>query len=111
LPLLCGVQLLVANTAAVLFPAWAKASGQQQAPGIEVGIQRLFFFAGQWLAMLVALSPALIFGVLVYIPASWFLDSFAVVVAALMAALVLAAELAWGINWLGARFDAYDLSA
>ncbi len=111
LPFLCGVQLLVANTAVVLFPAWMKSAGGVQNQGLEVAGQRLLFFAGQLLVMLVALVPALFFGVLVYLPASWFLDAFAVLPAACVAALVLAGELAWGISWLGDRFDAYDLSA
>jgi hypothetical protein len=111
LPLLCGVQLLVANATAVLFPAWIRPGNPQQPPGIEVGVQRLFFFAGQWLAMLVALLPGLLIGLLVYIPASWYVDDFAILPAAGVTALVLAAELAWGISWLGERFDAYDLSA
>ncbi len=111
LPFLCAVQLLVANSAAVLFPAWLKSSGGVQNQGLEVVGQRLLFFAGQMFIMIVALVPALLLGVLVYVPASWFIDSFALLPAALMVVLVLAGELAWGINWLGERFDAYDLSS
>ncbi|MEY4641279.1 MAG: hypothetical protein RLZZ227_1273 [Pseudomonadota bacterium] len=110
LPFVCATQLLVANAAAVLFPAWMKSTvGQNQ--GLEVAGQRLLFVAAQWLVMMVALVPALILAVVVFIPASWLLGAFAAIPAAIVAALVLAGELAWGINWLGERFDAYDLSA
>jgi hypothetical protein len=111
LPFLCAAQLLVANAAAVLFPAWTKTAGGIQNQGLEAAGQRLLFFAAQLLVMLVVLVPALLFGLLVYIPVSWFLEVYAVLPAAIVAAVVLAGELAWGINWVGERFDAYDLSA
>jgi hypothetical protein len=79
--------------------------------GVEVMGQRMLFLAAQWIVMLITLVPALLFGAVVYIPLSWFLETLAILPAALVTALVLAAELAWGINWLGERFDAYDLSA
>lgn len=111
LPFLCTVQLLLANATAVLFPAWTKATGMQAGQGLEVAGQRLLFFAAQWLAMMAALLPGLLFGLLVYLPAQRFIGFYAVLPASLMAAVVLAGELAWGINWLGERFEAYDLSA
>ena len=110
LPFLCGMQLLVTNAAAVLYPAWLKPSGAQH-PGFEVGIQRLIFFLGLLLVMVAALLPGLLFGAIAYIPLSWFLGLFAILPAAIVTALVLAGELAWGINWLGERFEDYDLSA
>lgn len=108
LPFMIAVQLLVANAIVVLYGGW-KAKGVQP-QGFEVGIQRMVFFVGQWLVMSLALMPGLLFGLLVYLPFSWFLGTFAILPAALMAALVLAGELAWGINWLGERFDAYDVT-
>jgi ABC-2 type transport system permease protein len=111
LPFLCAAQLLIANTAVVLFPAWVKAAPGQQTMGVEVIGQRMLFMIGQWLFMFLALVPALLVGVVVYIPASWFIEAGALLPAAGAMALVLAAELAYGISWLGDRFDAYDLSA
>jgi ABC-2 type transport system permease protein len=111
LPFLCAMQLLIANTSVVLFPAWAKGGPGQQNIGVEVMGQRMLFMFGQWIVMFVALVPALLAGFVIYIPASWFIETFALLPAAMVAALVLSAELAWGISWLGERFDAYDLSA
>ncbi len=110
LPFLCAMQLLIANAAVVLFPAWAKATAGQQNMGFELMGQRMLFMSGQLLVTLAALVPALLAGVVMYIPVSWFTEIFALLPAALTVALVLAAELAWGINWLGERFDSYDLS-
>jgi ABC-2 type transport system permease protein len=110
LPFLIAFQLFMANATVVLFPAWAKNSGLQY-QGLEVAGQRLLFFAAQLVALLAVLLPALLFGLLVFIPAQWFLDTYAMLPAAIVAAVVLAGELAWGINWLGERFDAYDLTA
>ena len=109
LPFLLGVQLFVANAVVVLFGGWIKIQGAQQ-QGFEVGLQRMVFFVAQFVAMTFALLPGLLFGTLVYIPLSWLFDVYAMLPAALVAALVLAGELAWGINWLGERFDAHDLS-
>lgn len=111
LPFLCAVQLLIANASVVLFPAWTKPGAGQQHMGVEVIGQRMLFMVGQWIVMFVTLIPALLFGLVIYIPLSWFIDTSALLPAALVAALVLASELAWGISWLGDRFDAYDLSA
>lgn len=108
LPLWLATQVLVANAVAVLFPAWAKTSNQ--AVGWETIAPRLLFLFGALLASIVAALPATLGGALVYIPASWFTGNLALVPAALVAAVIMAAELAWGIDWLGRRFEAYDLA-
>lgn len=110
LPLLCATQVLIANAVVVLFPAWAKSASQGH--GWETIVPRLLFLFGALFASAVVVLPALLGGALVYIPASWFVgNAFALLPAALVAAIVMAAELAWGIDWLGKRFEAYDLSA
>lgn len=110
-PFICATQVLIANAVTVMFPAWAKATSMS-GHGWEHAAPRLLFVAGAMLATFAALLPALLFGLLAYIPFSWFIgNTFALLPAALVVNLVLAAELAWGINWVGERFDAYDLSA
>lgn len=110
LPLLAATQVLIANAVAVLFPAWAKSANQGH--GWETIVPRMLFLFGALLASVIVVLPALLGGALVYIPASWFIgDEFALLPAAIVAAIVMAAELAWGIDWLGKRFEAYDLSA
>jgi ABC-2 type transport system permease protein len=109
LPLLCATQVLIANAIAVLFPAWSKSSNQM--PGWETIVPRLMFLFGALLASCIVILPALLGGALVYIPASWFVGKdFALLPAAVVVAVIIAAELAWGIDWVGKRFDAYDLS-
>jgi len=109
LPLLCATQVLIANAVVVLFPAWAQSASQNH--GWDTAVPRLLFMIGALLASLVVLLPALLGGALVFIPASWFIGTLALVPAALVAAIIMAAEIAWGIDWLGTRFEAYDLSA
>ncbi|HEY0963703.1 MAG TPA: hypothetical protein VGE69_15235 [Pseudomonadales bacterium] len=109
LPLMCATQVLIANAVVVLFPAWAKTANQSH--GWETAVPRLLFLFGALLASVAVLLPALIGGVLVYVPASWFIGYAAIMPAALVAAVIMAAELAWGTDWLGRRFEAYDLSA
>lgn len=109
LPLLCATQVLIANAVVVLFPAWAKAANQSY--GWETAVPRLLFVFGALLASVAVLLPALLGGAVVYVPASWFFGYLALAPAALVAAVIMAAELAWGIDWLGKRFEAYDLSA
>lgn len=109
LPLLCATQVLIANAAVVLLPAWAKASRQSR--GWETVVPRLLFLFAALLASIVVALPGLLGGALVYIPASWFIGYLALLPAALVAAIVMLAELAWGVDWLGKRFEAYDLSA
>jgi ABC-2 type transport system permease protein len=109
-PFLCAVQLLVANSTAVMFPAWLKSSGAQ-GQGFELVGHGVLFLAGQWLAVLAVLLPAVLIGAVVYVPLSWFIDVLALIPTAVVVAVVLAGQLAWGINWLGERFDAHDVTA
>ncbi len=110
-PLLCVLQLLVLNAAAVLFPAWSQAAVGRAQQGIEVTGQRIFFVAGQLLMLAVMLVPATFLASLAFLLSRWIIgDAFAAGFAALLVVAVLAAEIAGGIWWLGQRFERLDLS-
>lgn len=109
-PLLCMVQLLILNTAAVVFPAWQPVSGQAQ-QGIDAMGQRMLFLVAQVLAMVVMLFPAAFVGALGFAVARW-LAGLAIGTAAgvLLGAAVLVVELGLAIAWLGGRFEQLDVS-
>jgi hypothetical protein len=109
-PLLCLAQLLIVNAFAVLFPAWQPAAGQSQ-QGIEVMGQRILFVAAQMLAMVLSLVPAIVVGGVVFAALRWMAGPVAGGVAGLLVgAGVMVVELGLAIAWLGARFEALDLS-
>ena len=108
------VSLLIPNAAALLLPAWfaGPASGGATR-GIEVMGQRLIFLLAQFVALLVAVIPAALLAFITftlvarpYLPAPAALP-----MAALVAALIFAAEAAGGLAMLGHWFEGYDLSA
>jgi len=108
------VSLLIPNAAALLLPAWFAGPATVGASrGIEVMGQRLVFLLAQFVALIVALLPAALVAFLVYtlIPHEYLPGSTAMPVAALMAALVFAAEAAGGLALLGYWFESYDVSA
>ena len=110
LPMLNVILLLIPNAAVLLFPAWFQAS-REGAHGIEATGQRLIFVLGQLLVFLVALLPAALLFAGVFFLLKLFVGvSLAVPLASLVAALVLAAEAALGLMWLGWVFDRFDLS-
>jgi hypothetical protein len=112
LPLVCALQLLVANATTLVFPAWFAPSGQQSAQGIDSFGQRLVAVWGQVLLVLVALIPAGVLAFLVFLLGNWLMGiAGGVAFAALAIAAVLAAEVAAGVWWLGRRFERFDLSA
>jgi ABC-2 type transport system permease protein len=109
-PLLCMVQLVIVNAAAVLLPAWQPGPGRPQ-QGIEVMGQRILFMAGQMLAMVLMLLPALIVAVLVFAVLRLVAgDVVAQIAAATIAVAALAVETGVAIAWLGERFEKLDLS-
>lgn len=111
-PLLCALQLIVVNAAAVLFPAWLQTGRGRAPPGIEVMGQRIFFVVGQFLVVLLALLPAALAAAAVYGVLQWFTGiPPAAVMASLVALAILAAEVCWGLLWLGGLFEKFDLSA
>jgi hypothetical protein len=110
LPMLNAILLLIPNAAVLLFPAWFQAS-REGAHGIEATGQRLIFVLGQFLVFLVALLPAALFSAGVFFLLKLFVSvGLAVPLASLVAALVLAAEAALGLIWLGWVFERFDLS-
>jgi hypothetical protein len=112
LPPLCALQILVMNAAVVLFPAWVP-QGAEQGRGVDVIGQRIFFVAGVFLTIALALVPAALAAAVVLLAVQWTVG--VVVVAGVAAAAVALAMLcgeAWlVVVWLGARFERFDLSA
>jgi len=112
LPLLCAIQLLVANAAVVLFPLWSIATAGRTGTGIDVMGQRIFFLAGQIFTVLIALVPAAIVSGAVYAVLQWTATPFIAIALAVASALaVLVGEVCLGTWWLGGRFERFDLSA
>jgi ABC-2 type transport system permease protein len=112
IPPVCLLQLLVPNAGAVLFPSWSQSGRPARGGGIEVMGQRLIFVAGQMLVLLAALLPAGGFAVLAGFATSLTSGpAMSFVVAAVTLLLLLGAEIAAGVYWLGHRFERFDLSA
>lgn len=113
-PVLCALQLLVPNAAALVFPAWAQAMRNRSERGIEMMGQRLIFVGGQLLVVLFALLPAVLAVVaLVFINARLIGAPTAVAVGFAIAAVlvILVAEVGCGLWLLGQRFEKLDLSS
>ncbi len=110
IPVLCALQLLIPNAAALLFPAWFQAT-RQRSGGIDVMGQRLIFVFGQFLVILLSLFPAVLGAALVIFASQWLIGaSAAVVLGTLVALTILGAEVACGLWWLGERFEKFDLA-
>lgn len=109
-PVLCALQLIIPNAAALLFPAWFQAT-RQRGGGIDVMGQRLIFVFGQLLVILLALCPAVIGAGLVIFASQWLIGATAaVILATILALVVLGAEVWCGLWWLGERFEKLDLA-
>lgn len=110
IPPLAILQLLVPNAAALIFPAWAEAT-RTRGGGPEVMGQRMIFLFAQLLAMAVTLLPAALVGFGVIIVAQFFAGAAAsIVIAMVPVVLVLLAEVAVGVWWLGRRFERLDVA-
>lgn len=110
-PLLCLAQLVIANAAAVLLPAWQPAAGKVQQQGVEVMGQRILFVAGQMLVLLLMVLPAGVVAAIVFALARWLAGvNIAAGLALLAAMAALAVEVGGAIYWLGRRFEQLDLS-
>ena len=110
LPPLVGLMLSIPFAATLLFPAWVESTGGRGG-GIEAMGQRLIFFAGYLVVLVLALMPAALCGWL----AAFILYNLvglgsAVVVTAIVASVIISAEFAAAVWWLGARFERFDLS-
>ncbi len=111
LPALDAMVLLLPNTIALLFPAWAGTS-QGRGGGIEVMGQRLIFGLGLVLTLVVGLLPATVVGGVVWWVCQWLTGpAWALPFAALAALVILVTEVAGGIWALSKAFDRYDVTA
>ncbi len=111
MPALCAVQLLVPNAATLLFPAWSQTT-RNMGGGMDVLGQRLIFFAGQLVCLLVALLPALVLGGLTIFLTQWLIGLPAAIALAVVPVLaVFALELWLGVRLLGPRFERLDISS
>lgn len=111
MPALCAVQLLVPNAATLIFPAWAQTT-RNMGGGMDVMGQRLIFFAGQMVCLMVALFPAVALGGGTVFLTQWLIGLPAAIAVAVVPVLgVFVGELWLGVRLLGPRFDRLDISA
>ena len=109
-PPLCGLMLCIPYAGVLFFPAWAEAPGAGGG-GIEVAGQRLIFFAGYLVVLIVALLPAAGLGAIGFIIGQWLAGvPVALVFTALIASAVITAELAAAVWWLGERLERFDVA-
>ncbi len=118
-PPLSALQLVIPNAAALVFPAWFQAA-RTRGGSIELIGQRLIFAAGQWLAIALAVLPALILAPSFFVATQFWVGLFApdpvavaaAAVAGAAAALVILCGEVWvGVWWLGLRFEKLDLTS
>ena len=109
-PLICLIQLIVPNTAMVLFPGWYQAS-RSRGGGIEMIGQRMIFGVLQLLFALLVAVPAAGAAALIIFSSQWLVGVGPAIVLATAAVLtIMASEAVLGIWWLGERFEKFDLS-
>ena len=110
LPPLVGLMLSIPFAATLYFPAWIESSASRGG-GIEVMGQRLIFFAGYVIVLLVALLPAVVCGGLAAFIVHWLAGVVAaILVSTVIGSLILSAEFAGAVWWLGERFEQFDLA-
>jgi ABC-2 type transport system permease protein len=109
-PLFNLISLTIPNAAVLLFPAWFQ-TGKDAPQGIEATGQRMIFALGQFLALIVALAPAVAVAAGAFFAMKLLVGvMFAVALATVAAALVLAVEAALGVLLLGWLFQRFDIS-
>ena len=110
LPPLTGLMLSIPFAATLYFPAWIDSSATRGG-GIEVMGQRLIFFAGYVIVMLVALLPAVLCGGLAAFIVNWLAGMItAIIISTVVASVIIGAEFVGLVWWLGERFEEFDLS-
>ncbi len=111
-PFFCGLQLVIQNAIALIFPAWVQAVSNPGEHGLDVLGQRLLFFAGQIFLLVLGMLPAFVGALVTFFVANWLAGP---IIAALLAWLVvltvLGVEIWGGVRWLGMRFARFDLSS
>jgi hypothetical protein len=111
LPPLTGLMLSIPFAATLYFPAWIDNSASRGG-GIEVMGQRLIFFAAYIVVLLIALLPAALCGALAAFIVHWLAGIIsAVIVSTVVGSIILGAEFAALVWWLGERFEQFDLSS
>lgn len=110
LPMLNLITLQIPNAAVLLFPAWFQPS-KDGLQGIEATGQRIISVIAQLLVFALAMLPASVGFVVVFVLAKMLLGmSLALAMASVAAAVVLAGEAAAGLALLGRLFEALDVS-
>ena len=109
-PPVVGLMTGIPFAATLYFPTWISAANQGS--GVDAMGQRLIFAGGYLVVLIVALLPAALAAALPYFIVLWLVETqaIALLAGAVAASLVLAAELAAVIWWLGGRYERFDLS-
>ena len=109
-PPVAGLMTAVPFAAALFFPDWVQTLNQPR--GMEAMGQRLIFFGGYLVVLLVALLPAALTAAIPLLLVRWLAGVWSVAIgaAAIAASVTLAGELAAVIWWLGGRWERFDLS-
>jgi hypothetical protein len=96
--------------ATLYFPTWISAASQGS--GLDVMGQRLIFFGGYLVVLIVALLPAALAAAVPFFIIQWLTEAqtLALFAGAVTASLVLVGELAAVVWWLGRRYERFDLS-
>lgn len=111
LPMLNLISLLIPNLAVLVFPGWFQ-PGKDSPQGIEATGQRLIAVLGQLLVFCVALIPAALGFLAIFLSLKYVLGWVAAVpLASAAGAVVLAIEGGLGLLLLGRLFERLDLSS
>jgi hypothetical protein len=111
LPAFNLITMQIPNASVLLFPGWF-VTGKDAPQGIELTGQRLIFFIGQFIVMVLSLVPASIAFVVVFFATTFFgLAHFSTPLSSLAAAIVLTLESAIGLVLLGKVFERMDVSS
>ena len=110
MPFVDFIALLLPNAAALIFPAWVQL-GKNTPRGFETMGQQMILMFGQILILVLAMLPAGLAFLGVYLVGRFFFGMpVAVDLAALAAAILLAMEAAVGVRILGKAFERLDWS-
>ncbi len=111
-PVLYGLMLCVPFAGMLVFPAWMVGTPGESRGAIELMGQRLIFFAGYVLVLLLALLPAALASALAFVAAQWLgtTPTVALAMAATVALVLLIIEWLLVVAWLGRRLERLDLS-
>jgi ABC-2 type transport system permease protein len=110
-PMLNLISLIIPNASVLLFPGWFLA-GPDRPHGIEATGQALIFLLGQVLVFMLAVLPAVIAFVAVFLPLSYLGQQLiAIPLASVASTIALGVEVAIAIFVLGRIFERFDLSA